>query len=68
MQLRTRKDNESTDLLGQVQMVVKRALAITGVIEIWYLSFLERAKHVQGWNGGLAEKWPLIVLNLMGGK
>ena len=26
MQLRTRKDNESTDMLGQVQMVMKRAL------------------------------------------
>ena len=24
----------------------------TGVIETWYPSFLHRAKHAQGWNGG----------------
>ena len=24
----------------------------TGVIETWYLSFLWRAKHAQGWDGG----------------
>ena len=54
MQLRTRKENESTDLLGQIRMVMKRALVITGVIDIWYPSFLWRAKHVKGWDGGWA--------------
>ena len=68
MQLRTRKENESTDLLGQVQMVMKRALVFTGTIEIQYLSFLQRAKHAQGWDGGWVYKWSLIVLNWMGGK
>ena len=24
----------------------------TGAIEIWYLSFLQRAKHAQGWDEG----------------
>ena len=30
-------------------MVMKRALVITGVIEIQYLFFLQRAKHALGW-------------------
>ena len=55
-------------MLGHVQMVMKRALDITGVIEIWYMFFLWRAKHALGWDGGWVQKWSLIVLNLMGGK
>ena len=46
------KDNTRSDLLGQVQMIMKRALDITGAIEIWYLSFLQRAMHALGWDGG----------------
>ena len=40
----------------------------TGVIETQYLSFLWRAKHAQGWDGGCVYNWSLVVLNLIGGK
>ena len=47
---------------------MKRALAITGVIEIQYLSFLWRVKACPGVGRRVCVEWSLVVDNPMGGK
>ena len=54
MQLRTRKDTESTDLLGQVWMVMKRALEFTGARDpVPVLPAESKACPGMGWRMGI---------------
>ena len=51
MWLRTRKDNGRTDLLGQVQMVIKRALVIRDPVPV--LPAESNACPGMGWRMGI---------------
>ena len=49
-------------------MFMGRALAITGVIENWYLSFMWRVNACPGVEWRVCIEWSLVMHNLIGGK